>query len=120
MKPKRPTKSKALQPARAVTGGREATFREVVGMIQAARGRALQAVNTELVDLYWQVGEFISGKIETAAWGEGVVDELARFIARRHPDIKGFTRRSLLLLETLAARGRDGDNTKHCTGCKYL
>ena len=37
-------------------------------MIQDARGRALQAVNTELVDLYWQVGEFISGKIETAAW----------------------------------------------------
>ncbi len=47
------------------------------------------------MDLYWQVGECISGKTETAAWGEGVVDELARFIARRHPDIKGFTRRSL-------------------------
>lgn len=103
MKSKRPAKSKALQPAklrsggvsRPVAGGREATFREVVGMIQDARGRALRAVNTELVDLYWQVGEFISGKIETAAWGEGVVDELARFIARRHPDIKGFTRASL-------------------------
>jgi predicted nuclease of restriction endonuclease-like (RecB) superfamily len=103
MNPKRPKKSKTLQsakpgsrgPARAVGVGREATFREVVGMIQAARGRALQAVNTELVDLYWQVGEFISRKIETAAWGEGVVDELARFIARRHPDIKGFTRASL-------------------------
>lgn len=64
-------------------------------MIQAARGRALQAVNSELVELYWQVGGFISRKIETAAWGEGVVEELARFIARRHPDIKGFTRRSL-------------------------
>jgi len=103
MKPKRPAKYKALQPAkpasgglsRAVAGGREATFRQVVGMIQDARGRALQAVNTELVELYWQVGGFISGKIETAAWGEGVVDELARFIARRHPDIKGFTRASL-------------------------
>ena len=95
MKPKRPTKSKALQPAKPSSGIREATFREVVGMIQEARGRALRAVNTELVELYWQVGGFISGKIETAAWGEGVVDELARFIARRHPDIKGFTRRSL-------------------------
>ena len=103
MKPKRPTKSKALTPAkpgfdglsRVIAGGREATFHEVVGMIQAARGRALQAVNTELVELYWQVGGFISRKIETAAWGEGVVEELARFIARRHPDIKGFTRASL-------------------------
>ena len=64
-------------------------------MIQAARGRALQAVNSELVELYWQVGGFISRKIETATWGEGVVEELARFIARRHPDIKGFTRPNL-------------------------
>ncbi len=95
MKPKRPTKSKALPPAKSGSGTREATFREVVGMIQDARGRALQAVNTELVDLYWQIGAFITGKIETAAWGEGVVDELALFIARRQPDIKGFTRRSL-------------------------
>ncbi len=96
MKPKRPSKPKALQPAKpAVLGVREATFREVIGLIQDARARALRAVNTELVELYWQVGEFISGKIETAAWGEGVVEELARFIARQHPDIKGFTRRSL-------------------------
>jgi predicted nuclease of restriction endonuclease-like (RecB) superfamily len=95
MKPKRPNKSKALQPAKPGGGIREATFREVVGMIQDARGRALRAVNTELVELYWQVGAFISGKIETAAWGEGVVEELARFIARQHPDIKGFTRPNL-------------------------
>lgn len=54
----------------------------------------MQAVNSELVELYWQVGGFISRKIETAAWGEGVVVDLARFIARQHPDIKGFTRRS--------------------------
>jgi hypothetical protein len=92
MKPKRPTKSKTLPPAktgsggasRDAEGGRESTFREVVGMIQDARKRALQAVNTELVDLYWHLGAFISGKIETAAWGEGVVDELARFIAKQH------------------------------------
>ncbi|HMO66737.1 MAG TPA: transposase [Verrucomicrobiota bacterium] len=43
----------------------------------------MQAVNSELVERYWQVGGFISRKIETAAWGEGVVEELARFIARQ-------------------------------------
>ncbi|KAB2836426.1 MAG: DUF1016 domain-containing protein [Candidatus Brocadia sp.] len=70
-------------------------FDEVVSMIQASRHRALQAVNTELIDLYWRVGEYISRKIETAAWGEGVVENLAAYIAKRHPDIKGFTRRNL-------------------------
>jgi predicted nuclease of restriction endonuclease-like (RecB) superfamily len=73
----------------------EAAFREVIGLIQSARARALQAVNTELIDLYWRVGEYISGKLETAEWGEGVVNELARYIERQHPDIRGFARRNL-------------------------
>ncbi len=70
-------------------------FDEVVAMIRKSQGRALQAVNTELMALYWQVGEYISRKIEAASWGEGVVDQLAAFIASRHQDIKGFTRRNL-------------------------
>ena len=70
-------------------------FAEVVEMIQAARGRALAAVNTTLVELYWQVGEYISRKLKTAAWGDGVVDELARYIQRRNPNLRGFTRRNL-------------------------
>jgi predicted nuclease of restriction endonuclease-like (RecB) superfamily len=73
----------------------EQTFAEIVEMIQAARGQALAAVNTALIDLYWKVGEYISRKLETAAWGEGVVDELARYIQRRHPNLRGFTRRNL-------------------------
>jgi predicted nuclease of restriction endonuclease-like (RecB) superfamily len=71
------------------------SFVEVVNLIQQARQRALQSVNTELIDLYWRVGEYISRKIASAAWGEGVVDELARFIAQHHPDLKSFSRRNL-------------------------
>lgn len=73
----------------------ESSFGEVVDLIQQARQRAFHAVNTELIDLYWQVGEYIHRKLETAAWGEGVVEQLARYIARQQPDIKGFTRRNL-------------------------
>src|ERR1043166_5089135 len=73
----------------------EASFSEVVNLIQQARQRAFQAVNTELIDLYWQVGEYISRKLETAVWGESIVEKLASYIARQHPDIKGFTRASL-------------------------
>jgi predicted nuclease of restriction endonuclease-like (RecB) superfamily len=73
----------------------ERSFAEVVEMIRAARGRALAAVNTELVDLYWRVGEYISRKLETATWGEGVMDALAKYIARRHAGLNGFTRANL-------------------------
>ena len=80
---------------RGSAAGFETSFAEVVSLIQQARQRAFQAVNTELIDLYWQVGEYISRKIEATVWGEGVVEKLARYIAQKHPDIKGFTRRSL-------------------------
>ena len=73
----------------------ERDFAEVVEMIQAARGRALAAVNTTLVDLYWRLGEYISRKLESATWGEGVVDALALYIQLRHPNLRGFTRRNL-------------------------
>jgi predicted nuclease of restriction endonuclease-like (RecB) superfamily len=73
----------------------QAAFREIIGFIAAARGRAFQAVNTELIELYWRVGQYISRKLESAVWGEGVVDQLARYIAHQQPDIKGFTRRNL-------------------------
>lgn len=70
-------------------------FSEVARMIEAARHQALQSVNTTLIDLYWQVGAFISRKLETAEWGDGVVQELADYLARTQPGVRGLTRRNL-------------------------
>jgi predicted nuclease of restriction endonuclease-like (RecB) superfamily len=73
----------------------EASFAEVVRLIEQARGRAYQAVNAELVGLYWQIGKYISNKLETAEWGEGVVERLAQHLALTLPALRGFTRRNL-------------------------
>lgn len=73
----------------------ETAFAEVVNLIQSARERAFQAVNTSLIDLYWQVGSYISFKIKSAEWGDGVVKQLALYIARTHPGLRGFTRANL-------------------------
>ena len=92
-KPLRKRKSvagKAIAPAPV-----EASFAAIVGMIQAAKQRTYQAVNTELVSLYWQIGEYISRKLESAEWGDGVVEELARYLARTQPGLRGFTRANL-------------------------
>ena len=70
-------------------------FDELLALIEAARLRAYQAVNSELVGLYWQLGEYISQKIESAQWGAGVVDELAAAIARQYPGMRGYARRNL-------------------------
>jgi predicted nuclease of restriction endonuclease-like (RecB) superfamily len=76
-------------------GTNEEAFSEVVRLIEASRGRAIQAVNTTLIELYWQIGETISRKIEAAVWGDGIVQQLADYLARTQPGLRGFTRRNL-------------------------
>jgi predicted nuclease of restriction endonuclease-like (RecB) superfamily len=85
----------AVSRSRRATGEDDARFAEVIALIETARGRAYQAVNAELVSLYWQLGEYISRKIASAEWGDGVVEELAVSLARRFPGLRGFTRPNL-------------------------
>jgi len=70
-------------------------FNHIVSMIQVARANAYAKVNEELINLYYNVGKFVSEKVENSEWGTGVVDKLAHFIQENHPEIKGFTRRGL-------------------------
>jgi predicted nuclease of restriction endonuclease-like (RecB) superfamily len=77
-------------------GPDEAGFTEIVRLIGASRERAMQAVNTALIDLYWQIGEIISRRVAAAQWGDGAVDQLASFIVRWEPGIRGFSRSNLL------------------------
>ena len=44
----------------------EVGFTEIVRLIGASRERAMQAVNTALIDLYWQIGEIISRRVAAA------------------------------------------------------
>lgn len=82
-------------------------FDEVLALIEAARRRAYQAVNAELVGLYWKLGEYISTKIASAEWGDGVVDELAATIAREYPGMRGYTRRNLFRMRQFYETYRD-------------
>lgn len=91
----RPRKPSSKEPGAVASLPVESAFAEVVQLIEQARQRAYQAVNTELVGLYWQIGEYISGKLAASEWGEGVVDKLAEHLARTLPGQRGFTRRNL-------------------------
>jgi hypothetical protein len=78
-------------------------------LIVAARQRAFHAVNTELIDLYWEVGAIISRKIEAAEWGDGVVDRLAEFTTRTQPGLRGFTRPNLFRMRQFYEAYRDDE-----------
>lgn len=70
-------------------------FAEIIYLIKLARNKALMAVNTELINLYWNVGEYISRQVANSAWGDGTIDELSELIRKEHPDLKGFNRSGL-------------------------
>lgn len=70
-------------------------FAEISRLIESARQRAYQAVNTALIELYWQVGAYLSAKIKAAEWGEGVVEQLAQHIATTQPGLRGFSAKNI-------------------------
>lgn len=73
----------------------EESFSKVAQDIEASREKALQAVNAELIELYWQIGETISFKIKEARWRESDMKPLAAYIAKTQPNKQGFTRANL-------------------------
>ena len=74
---------------------RDNHFAEVVSMIQRTRANVISIANTALIDLYWQVGKYISDKIAVSEWGEGVVKQLAAYIEKNCPETKGFSDKNL-------------------------
>jgi predicted nuclease of restriction endonuclease-like (RecB) superfamily len=70
-------------------------FSEIIGLIKQARYRAFKAVNTELINLYWEIGRYIAARTEQEGWGKGTVQQLAAYIAQTEPDLKGFSDKNL-------------------------
>jgi predicted nuclease of restriction endonuclease-like (RecB) superfamily len=70
-------------------------FTDIIQLIKQSRTNAIKAVNAELINLYWNIGEFISKKIEQSEWGDSVVTELANFIQTYEPEIKGFSDKNI-------------------------
>lgn len=73
----------------------EKQFSDIIFLIQNSRHNAIRAVNVALIDLYWNIGEYISKNIQTQAWGTGVVEQLALYITQKDPDLKGFSAKNL-------------------------
>ena len=70
-------------------------FSKLITIIDDARSRALKAVNAELIQMYWDVGACLSDLCAQSEFGDGMIDQVASFIARENPNIKGFNRRGL-------------------------
>lgn len=57
-------------------------FSDIVELIKQSRSNAIRAVNAELINLNWKIGEYVSKKISNSEWGDSVVTELAKHIQK--------------------------------------
>lgn len=70
-------------------------FSELSLLIAERKTRVLRLVNTELIDLYWEIGKVISRKVEDAVWGKSTVQSLADHLKSEHPGLIGFSASNL-------------------------
>ena len=68
---------------------------EVKERIRSAQYAALKAVNAQLVDLYWDIGQMIVERQEAEGWGKAVVEQLATDIRAEFPGSVGFSASNL-------------------------
>jgi predicted nuclease of restriction endonuclease-like (RecB) superfamily len=66
-------------------------FADVLALVRDARSRIIRAVNTEIIDLYWQVGKAVSEKTQSGAWGQSVVESLSAAITAEFGNMRGFS-----------------------------
>lgn len=70
--------------------------------IASARQVAVRTVNTQLITLYWTIGQSILRRQVEQGWGAKVIDRLATDLRAEFPDMTGLSRRNLHYMAALA------------------
>jgi predicted nuclease of restriction endonuclease-like (RecB) superfamily len=68
---------------------------ELKSKIHNARRKAAYSVNSQLLELYWEIGKDISAKQEKSKWGSNFIEKIALELKHEFPEINGFSRRNI-------------------------
>ncbi|NCN06126.1 MAG: DUF1016 domain-containing protein [Spirochaetales bacterium] len=82
-------------------------FLEVVQRIKTTQQKAFIQANILLIELYWDIGKLISEKVASQSWGKSVVSQLAQYIEKTDPEIKGFSDKNLWRMKQFYETYRD-------------
>ena len=77
--------------------------KEIVSLIETSKYQAVLNVNAEMLALYWKIGSDIIKKQDEQGWGTQVIEQLAKDIAVRFPDDRGYSGRNLRNMKRYAA-----------------
>jgi predicted nuclease of restriction endonuclease-like (RecB) superfamily len=77
-------------------------FKNIKIQILSSRNKALKAVNKEMIELYWNIGNIILRNQEKEGWGTKIIGNLSKDIKNEFPDLKGFSERNLKYMRKFA------------------
>lgn len=73
----------------------ENDFSSVFDLISRRRSRAFLEVNVEALMTYWEIGAFLSPRIHAGSWNAAIVGQLADYLKRQDPTLRGFGKSNL-------------------------
>ena len=62
-------------------------FSEIISIIETAKMRALKAVNTELITMYYEVGKYLSELCSNSKFVDKVINDVEMYISKNNPTI---------------------------------
>jgi len=83
------------KPDTQVTNNMQNEFEGIIAIIEESRQNAFRAVNRELISMYWDIGKYVSERVNSGGWGKSVVKEFAGFIQSHYVGIRGFSPQNL-------------------------
>ncbi|GGU46128.1 PDDEXK nuclease domain-containing protein [Nocardioides albus] len=92
----------------ALPEGYAEVLAELKERVRSSRHRAVRKVNTELLELYWDIGRTILARQTLGGWGAKVIDRLAKDLRAEFPGMTGLSRSNLHYMRSFAEAWPNG------------
>lgn len=75
---------------------------EIKTKVKEAQLKTVMAANSQMLWLYWQMGNYILQHQQAKGWGAKIIDKLSVDLKKEFPALKGFSPRNLLYMKQFA------------------
>ena len=76
--------------------------KDIENLIEISKLRTAINVNTDMLTLYWSIGEQIIEKQEKLGWGKKIIEQLSKDLCLKFPDDRGYSERNLRNMKRFA------------------